>query len=185
LNIRSRSLDDAIKKSWSAYQAGDGWRAVSEQIDHWLVSQTAPQGNGDPLWVHFNLLTGELLVNGLPLARLPSEYERHPTYRTLFGHSSLEVMSTAIQGMQFSGKKEYAGYTLHFGINPIPGTLSSLKYDLLVQAVKDDRKCELVPSRVLRREFPVAFVIGTTSLMTAWNSVLSRILGPHLRTTGD
>jgi Protein of unknown function (DUF3638)/Protein of unknown function (DUF3645) len=158
LNTRSRSLDDAIKKSWSAYQAGDGWRAVSKQVDHWLVSQTAPQGNGDPLWVHFNLLTGELLVNGLPLARLPSEYERHPAYRTLFGHSSLEVMPTAVQGMQFSGKKEYAGYTLHFGINPIPGTLSSLKYDLLVQAVKDDRKCELVPSRVLRGEFPVAFV---------------------------
>jgi hypothetical protein len=38
LNTRSRSLDDAIKKSWSAYQAGDGWRAVSEQVDHWLVS---------------------------------------------------------------------------------------------------------------------------------------------------
>jgi hypothetical protein len=77
-------------------------------------------------------LIGEFLVNGLLLARLPSEYERYSVYRTLFGHSSLEVMPTAVQGMQFSGKKEYAGYTLHFGINPIPGTLSSLKYDLLV-----------------------------------------------------
>jgi hypothetical protein len=65
LEAQSRSLDDAIKKSWSAYQAGDGWQAVSEQVDYWLVSQTAPQGNSDPLWVHFNLLTGELLVNGL------------------------------------------------------------------------------------------------------------------------
>ncbi len=158
LETRSRSLDDAIKKSWSAYQAGDGWQAVSEQADHWLVSQTAPQGNRDPLWVHFNLLTGELLVNGLPLARLPSKYEYHPTYHTLFGHSSLEVMPTAVQGMQFSGKKEYAGYTVHFGINPISGTLDSPEYDLLVQAVKDDRKCELIPSRVLRGKFPVAFV---------------------------
>jgi hypothetical protein len=49
LEKRSRSLDDAIKKSWSAYQAGHSWRTVSEQFDHWLVSQTTPQGNSDPL----------------------------------------------------------------------------------------------------------------------------------------
>ena len=158
LQARHGSLDDAIKKSWSAYEAGDGWREVSEQMDYWLVSQTAPQGNSDPLWVHFNLLTGELLVNGLPLARLPSEYEVHPTYRTLFGHSALEVMPTAVQGMQFSGKKEYAGNTLHFGINPIPGFLGSPPYDLLVQAVRDDRKYELIPSRILQGQFPVTFV---------------------------
>ena len=155
LEARNRSLDDAIKKSWSAYQAGDGWRAISEQAEHWLVSQTAPQGNSDPLWIHFNLLTGELLVNGLPLARLPSKYELHPAYRTLFGRSALEVMPTAVQGMQYSGKNEYAGCTLHFGINPISGTPD---YDLLVQAVKDDRKYELVPSRFFGGELPVAFV---------------------------
>jgi hypothetical protein len=157
LQAKSRSLDNAIKKSWSAYQVGDGWRAVSE-VDHWLVSQTAPQDNSDPLWVHFNLLTGELLVNGLPLARLPSEYERHPTYRTLFGHSALEVMPSAVPGMRFSGKRDYAGYTLHFGIDPIPGALGSPEYDLLVQAVRHDQMCVLIPSRILRGKFPVAFI---------------------------
>ena len=155
LEKRNRSLDDAIKKSWSAYHAGHSWQAASEQASHWLVSKTAPQGSSDPLWVHFNLLTSELLVNGLPLARLPSQYERHPVYHTLFGKSTLEVMPTAVQGMQFSGKKEYAGYTLHFSIS---GTCDSSENDFLVQAMKGDQKYELIPSRVLRGDFPVAFV---------------------------
>jgi len=101
-------LDDAIKKSWSAYQAGYGWQAVSRKVDHWLVSQAGPQKNdgSDALRVHINLLTGELLVNGLPLSRLPSDYESHATYLTLFGVRVLEVMPTMLDGMRFSGKKE-------------------------------------------------------------------------------
>ena len=60
--------------------------------------------------------------------------------------------------MQFSGKKEFAGYTLHFGINPISGIFCSSEYDILVQAVKGDRKYELIPSRLLCGDVPVAFV---------------------------
>ncbi|KAF2835464.1 hypothetical protein M501DRAFT_432682 [Patellaria atrata CBS 101060] len=157
LKARSRSLDDAIKKAWSAYQIGEPWQVVSEQFDYWLVTQMTTQGESDPLSVHFNLLTGELLVNGLPLARLPSKYEHHAAYRTLFGHSALEVMPTAVRGMQFSGKKKYAGYTLHFGINSFPSNPNTQDYDLLVQAVELGRKYELIPSWVFGGELPVAF----------------------------
>ncbi|KIW91627.1 uncharacterized protein Z519_07595 [Cladophialophora bantiana CBS 173.52] len=157
-NARRQSLDDAIRKSWSAYQVGDCWQVVSEKANYWVVSQTPPRNNCAQLWVHFNVLTGELLVNGLPLNRLPSEFERHATYRTLFGHSTLEVLPSAAHGMQFSGKKEYAGYTLHFGISPVPGTSELLEHDLLVQAEKNDCKYELIPCRVLHGELPDAFV---------------------------
>ncbi|PGG97603.1 hypothetical protein GX51_07235 [Blastomyces parvus] len=153
------SLDDAITRSWSAYQPGKAWRVVSDELDYCLVSKTAPQGNTKSLPIHFNLLTGELLINGYPLSRLPAKYERHPTYGTLFGSSTLEVMPTAVQGMQLSGKKQFAGCILHFGLNDhVSGTPSSQNYDVLVQAVKDDRKLELIPSRILRGMFPRDFV---------------------------
>ena len=155
LEYRSESLDDAIKKSWAAYHAGDGWEAVSTQADHWLVSETSRQGDSDSLRVHFNLMNGELLVNGHPLDRLPLIYERHPTYRVLFGNSALEVMPTAVPGMQFSGKKDYAGYTLHFGFNHFGFKGED---DLLIQATKDGRKYELIPSWHFRDDFPIAFV---------------------------
>jgi hypothetical protein len=58
--------------------------------------------------------------------------------------------------MQFSGKKEHAGYTLHFGFTG-PNS-SKTDSDLLVQAVQGNRHYELVPSRIFRGHFPVAFV---------------------------
>ncbi len=59
-------------------------------------------------------------------------------------------MPTTVPGMQFSGKEKYAGYAVHFGMNS--------ESDLLIQAMKDGQKCELIPSRVLRGNFPTAFV---------------------------
>ncbi|KAF8851671.1 hypothetical protein BDZ45DRAFT_140606 [Acephala macrosclerotiorum] len=156
---KSGSVDDAVQKSWTAYQGGQDWQIMSQDVDHWLVSRTAIGGGGGSLSIHFNLLTGELLVNGLPLARLPSQYEGHPMYRTLFGEACLEVMPTTVQGMQFSGKKDFSGYSLHFNIESILDESGrSVGLDFLVQAIKDERKYQLIPSRLIRGELPSAFV---------------------------
>jgi hypothetical protein len=157
LHSKAPSLDNAIKKSWSAYQSGHGWQVYGKNAEYWLVSKTASglDGAGNPLSVHFNLLTFELLVNGVPLARLPSVYESHSMYRILFGYSAVEVMPTAVPGLRYSGKKEFYGYTIHFGFNTVAGISEN---DLLVQATKDDRQYELLPRRVFRGHFPVAFV---------------------------
>ncbi|PBP15421.1 hypothetical protein BUE80_DR013843, partial [Diplocarpon rosae] len=68
LNNKNSCLDDAIKKSWSAYEAGYGWQVASSQASHWLVTQSSPESKSSPTWVHFNLLDCEILVNGVPLA---------------------------------------------------------------------------------------------------------------------
>lgn len=156
--IRHRSpvLDTAIKMSWAAYCASSSWSATSEEDETWLVSRTTSQSASDEiLLVHFNLLTGELLVNGLPLARLPSEYECHDSYKRLFGKSLLEVMPSDVRGMQFSCQKEHMGYTIHLGREKIP---DSAGYDLHVQAKKGDQTQDFVPPRLFVGLFPDAFV---------------------------
>ncbi|KAK2624987.1 hypothetical protein QTJ16_005356 [Diplocarpon rosae] len=158
LNNKNSCLDDAIKKSWSAYEAGYGWQVASSQASHWLVTQSSPESKSSPTWVHFNLLDCEILVNGVPLARLPAQYERHPSYRTLFGNAAIEVMPTAIPGMQYSGKEEYASCILHFGLVSASGSSVSSGSDLLVMAKKGGRTVELIPSRILRENFPTSFV---------------------------
>ncbi|KAN0110108.1 hypothetical protein V8E51_006495 [Hyaloscypha variabilis] len=153
-----KCLDYAIEKSWTAYESGHGWQLVSAQNDYWLMSQINAQKDveNDPLSVYFNLLTSELLVNGVPLARLPSQYESHPTYRTLLGSCHVEVMPSTIRGMQYSGKKQHAGYTVHFGmITPKSGAKNN---ELLVQAVKDGQHYELIPAQIFRGHFPTAFI---------------------------
>jgi hypothetical protein len=158
LHENDSSLDDAILHCWPAYIAGSGWSTVSEKIDYWLVSYTGQQNENERLCVHFNLLTGELLVNGQPLARLPQKYEQHSTYRTLFGHCILDVMPSGVQGMQFCVRHNYAGYTIHLGIDSHSNNVGSPKHDLLVQVLKDNQKYEFVPPRLLRGNVPEAFV---------------------------
>ncbi|EXJ80680.1 hypothetical protein A1O3_06964 [Capronia epimyces CBS 606.96] len=157
VNVQRRCLDDAMGKTWSAYVAGGCWRTVSDEFDYWLVNALPLECGQKPMVVHYNLLTGELLVDGLPLARLPPNYRKHVTYRTLFGQSDLEVMPTTVTGLQFSGKRDHAGYTIHLGIRAITDELNLASSDLLVQAVKDGETYELVPSRVLQGELPLYF----------------------------
>lgn len=151
-------LDDAVEKSWSGYQNGGSWQSVASPHEHWLTSRTASHSDFGSLSVHFNLLTAELLVNGNPLVRLPPRYERHPTYGSLFGHSTLEVMPTRVPGMEYSAKSAYAGYTIHFGMQSTLGRLGVENQDLLLHAVTNGRKYDLLPSRIFRDKLPVAFV---------------------------
>lgn len=157
LNVRGQFLDDAIRKAWSPYIPGDSWRAISHEFDYWLVNSYFPERGKKPVVVQYNLLTGELLVAGLPLARLPTRYSKHSTHRTLFGRVNLEVMPGTVPGMQFSGKRNHAGYTIHLGMRPMSDVSDLTGSDLLIRAVKDGRTYDFVPARVFHGEFPIHF----------------------------
>jgi hypothetical protein len=105
-------LNDAVRECWSSYQpcSQARWNSMGRPNDHWLHITSGR------LPVHINLLTAELLVNGLPMARLPSVYQSHPTYQPMFSTSMLEVAPTDEPGMAFSAKSTYHGYKLHFGM---------------------------------------------------------------------
>lgn len=95
-------IDDAIRAAWAAYRKGFPWFAALERANHWLFTRMMPElTNQDDVLVHLNLLTGELLINGQPLARLPVDYERHETYKILFGQSPVEVMPSDVPGCSF------------------------------------------------------------------------------------
>jgi hypothetical protein len=74
-------IDCTMQRVWSGYRPGISWRALPAPNDRWLESKTSDQGNHSLVTVHYNLLNRTLLVNGLPLTRLPSSYELHLTYR--------------------------------------------------------------------------------------------------------
>jgi hypothetical protein len=47
--------------------------------------------------VHYDLLSGQLLVNGKPLRRLPREIVEHPTYASILGAVSAQIeLSTLV-----------------------------------------------------------------------------------------
>ena len=159
VEYKSPGLDLAIEAAWAAYEKTSKWSEVSNDVTYWLFTRFARHsGSSEDMLVHYNLLTGELLVDGLPLARLPSEYESHPTYRSLFGKSQLDVMPSNAPGMQFSCQTQYSGYTVHLGKETVPESTDS---DMSVKAVKGGEQVwQLVPSRLFVGVFPDEFVEG-------------------------
>jgi len=79
-------LNTAIASVWSSYRPGHGgWQQLDGPNSRWLTSHTAPLPDQRSQQVHYNILTGKLLVDGKPLGRLPHEIVSHSTYIRIFG----------------------------------------------------------------------------------------------------
>ena len=87
---------------------------------------------GDGLEVHYNILTGKLLLGGEPLGRLPKEVMNHSTYASVLGavstivHNSLRVFTYSLQrildvvpadisDMKFMTLSKVSGYQVSHG----------------------------------------------------------------------
>lgn len=147
------SLDAAIKEAWPAFQPSANWQPFSGYEDHWVVTSSNIRGFEDTLTVHYNTLTGELLVNGLPLDRPPREYEDHARWPILFKKMAIEVMPTVVPGMQFSLKQKFKEHEVHVGMD-----VSSEARDLVVRASRDGKFYTTIPPRLLHDHFPTYYV---------------------------
>jgi hypothetical protein len=141
-------LDDAIRSAWPAYRQSSPWTTpkAPDSTGHWLCSHVAPYGDMSSLSFHFNLLTAQLLVNGLPLARLPSEYEAHALYPVLFGRATVEVVPPFLPGMQFSAKKPVSGYIVAFS--------SWSAHEVVLTATADGQIFDLLPASLFVQKLP-------------------------------
>lgn len=74
-----------LKPIWNAYERGTYfWSAMDSPNDRWVYTYTGGGDGKESQKVHYNLISGELLVEGLPLGRMPVLYTNHPAYRELF-----------------------------------------------------------------------------------------------------
>ncbi|KAM0146239.1 hypothetical protein ACHAQE_010832 [Botrytis cinerea] len=104
-NYENNCLDLAIKQYWPGYVPKLGWHA-SSSAEYWLENSSTT--------VHYNTLTGRLLVHGSPLLYLPADILARESYVRLFGRSLINVMPSNIKGMEFSSKRVFQDHTVHF-----------------------------------------------------------------------
>ncbi|KAJ6191961.1 hypothetical protein J3E72DRAFT_399452 [Bipolaris maydis] len=139
-------LSQAVATSWAIFRPTNRWSVLENPQHHWMYVEYDAQA------VHFNLLTAELLVNGLPLSRLPVQYTQHHLYSSLFDKVPIEVTSAVEPGMEFSAMHPFHPhwcYNLSFGME---GS------DMLVLAARGGTKFDLIPSRVFKSVLPTMFV---------------------------
>jgi hypothetical protein len=154
-DARDASIDIAIGKCWSGYRGGSAWQFCSGTARHWVTTTTSCQADAASQIVQYNLLSGELRVDGLPLSRLPSHFEQHELYKVLFDRSTIEVMRTNRAGMEFSAMKRFRRYEVFFALRKFSGGSSP---DLMVTCLKDNQSYHLLPPRIFKDELPDHFV---------------------------
>jgi hypothetical protein len=154
LGAQHKALDDAVKQSWSAYTPGaEGWSNASPTVDDWVTTLTEARG-GASLRVHYNILSGELLLNGVPLDQPPQEYRSRDLYPILFGKSIVEVMPSLTPGFQFSTKRTFGRYEVLIGLQDC---FSDTDTELVVRGLCGSVMVETLPTRLLGDNFPEEF----------------------------
>ena len=86
--LQADAYDKALERLWLGYRrdCSSRWHALPGPNSRWI--SCGAQGGHE---VHYNLLTGQLLINGKPLGRLPKGIVEHPTYASVLGTVSRQT----------------------------------------------------------------------------------------------
>ncbi|KAG2137479.1 hypothetical protein DEU56DRAFT_945983 [Suillus clintonianus] len=155
--LHKEGLDCAMAVIWGSYRPGTPWRALPAPNSRWLVAQTAPSSSQSPQDVHFNLISGCLLVGGTQLGRLPSKIVQHPTYRSIFGDQILDIVPADIPGMEYATRGNLCDHQVSFALRD--------SNDLIIRAKhieRDSPVLQLIPSHKFVDDLPTTLIAGHT-----------------------
>ncbi|KAG1735376.1 hypothetical protein EDB19DRAFT_1638507 [Suillus lakei] len=157
VEFHREGLDCATVKIWGSYKHGTPWRALSAPNSRWLMAQTAPSCSQLPQDVHFNLISGCLLIDGKQLGRLPSKIVQHPTYQSIFGDQVLDIAPADIRGMEYATCGNLRDHQVSFALRD--------SNDLIIRAKHiehDSPVLQLIPSHKFVDDLPTILVAGHT-----------------------
>jgi hypothetical protein len=76
------AFDHALSLLWLGFRrcTSSSWHVLPGPNSRWISCVAEGQHE-----VHYDILTGKLLINGKPLGKLPQEIVEHPTYASVLG----------------------------------------------------------------------------------------------------
>jgi len=94
--LHSNAYGQALARLWPGHHWGNllNWHALPRPNSRW-ISCVAERGQE----VHYDLLTGELLIGGNRLGRLPQKIVEHPIYMSIFGTVSHHFFSLVLSNI--------------------------------------------------------------------------------------
>ncbi|OJA14251.1 hypothetical protein AZE42_10860 [Rhizopogon vesiculosus] len=148
-------LDCALERLWPGYQRHTPWTVLEFPNSRWIRCETASSDDPSCQIILLDMLTGRLLVDGKPLARLPDCFMQHPSHVVLFGHQVLDVFPTKNAGMEFATKSLIHGFQIYFGMRNEEVVIQSQR----IQSQREDGDLlELIPRGKIESDFPASLV---------------------------
>ena len=148
-------LNKAIRHIWSGFEpTSAGWTALQDpSLQRWIMSVTEPKPGKASQRVLYNLLEGELLVDGVPLGRLPTMYTESKSYLRILGAQVIRVFTADMKGMHYMSAQPVNGYIIYFGVR---------ENDVSIRFKQGSQIWELVSHRVFFKDLPSAFITEYT-----------------------
>ncbi|KAF8500764.1 hypothetical protein F5888DRAFT_1888086 [Russula emetica] len=142
------AFDHALSRLWLGFRRcpSSSWHVLPRPSSRWISCVAEGQHK-----VHYDLLTGKLLINGKPLGKLPQEIVEHPTYASVLGTKILDVGPADVPGMGFMTRSTVSGYQILFSWN---------NGDLILRTRRpgDSQILQLIPRSKLSGDFPRHFI---------------------------
>ncbi|KAL2825471.1 hypothetical protein BDW59DRAFT_161697 [Aspergillus cavernicola] len=138
-------LNNAIEQTIDHLQVSSPWRFCEGDSARWARSRTIASHHGRRQELHYNILSGELLVDNEPPSRLPEGFTKHELFQRLFGSQTLSVIPSNIEGSTFTSSHRFGSYQVYFGLKDS---------NLVVKAETPDQILRLVPHDRLLKDFP-------------------------------
>lgn len=111
---QSVGLTQAIQQLWHGAVLENEWHAIQGRDGQWLSNTTRAVDGGAAQIVHYNLLTGALLVDGQPLGKVPDAYKRQTFFQRIFGPAILNVFASDMPGMTYMVSRSMEGNQVSF-----------------------------------------------------------------------
>ncbi|KIX09666.1 uncharacterized protein Z518_00747 [Rhinocladiella mackenziei CBS 650.93] len=141
-------ITEGIRRFWPAASFTGRWQTVHANDTSWVQNHVSSK------CVHYNLITGSLLVSGRALARLPSKYSSHPLYRAIFGDPGLEVFPSDVDDMEYMSKNLFAGHKIYFGMRNEGLLIRSRIENDTFEAVLPDQFLGDLPTEIVKYTIP-------------------------------
>ena len=143
-------LNQAISKVWPSFQsASNRWDAFTGPNQRWVTTQTKASFGCASQKVLYNVLDGELLVDGRPLGRLPREYICSESYRRVFGSQILHVFAADMLGMLYMASQKIHGYVAYFALRD---------GKVVIKLRQNSQILEYLPHDIFVNDMPSEFV---------------------------
>lgn len=146
----SLGLNQGISKIWPGFQpTSNGWDTLSGPNERWVTTQTRATSGCASQKVLYNILDGELLVDGRPLGRLPREYLSSEIYQRVFGPQLLNVFAADMPGMLYMTAQKIHNYLVYFALR---------EGKVVIKLRQGSQVLEYVPHSVFVGDMPSRFV---------------------------
>ncbi|OAP61733.1 hypothetical protein AYL99_03936 [Fonsecaea erecta] len=148
LQLNEPAFTDGIRRFWPTAMFTKIWQTVHSDDFSWISNSTSSKV------VHYNLVTGSLLVSGRPISQLPAQHSSNRLYRSIFGDVDMEVFAADVDDMEYMTKDESDGHRIYFGLRGDVLLIRSQSNEGTFEAIQRDHFLGDLPQVIVENTIP-------------------------------